>query len=94
MKKFLLTVAVASLMLFGGQTNIEAASVDNLNKPAVETQEVSSWPKIRDALLGRHKHDRHYRGDDRYDRRYDRHGRHYRDRDRRYDRRHEPPPRW
>lgn len=63
MKKFLLTAVVASLLIFGGSANTtEAATVESLNISGVETQEVSAWPKFRDSLLGRHKHDRQYYG--------------------------------
>ncbi|MBQ7454578.1 MAG: hypothetical protein IJS69_05985, partial [Selenomonadaceae bacterium] len=55
MKKFLIAVAM-SLLILGGHTGTEAATVDNLNNTGIETQEMSAWPKIRDSILGRDKH--------------------------------------
>ena len=91
MKKFL-TAAVASILIFGGQVDVEAATVD-LSEPPVQIQEMSAWPRIRDSLLGRrHHHDR-----DRHHRDWERHH-HYNDRHRyRPPHRHgapPPPPRW
>ena len=88
MKKFL-TAAVAGILIFGGQVDVEAATVD-LSEPTVQMQEVSAWPRIRDNLLGRHHHDR-----DRHHRDWERHH-HYNDRHRyRPPHRHgAPPPRW
>ena len=76
MKKFL-TAAVASILIFGGQVAVEAASVD-LSKPTIQAQEMSAWTKFRDSLLGRDNHNR-----DRRD--WERHH-HYNDRHR------QPPP--
>ena len=56
MKKFLIAAA-ASLFIFGGQVNAEASTVESLNEPGVETQEVKKhgkWAHFRDKyLLGR-----------------------------------------
>ena len=56
MKK-IFTAAVASMLIFGGQVAVEAASV-NLSEPTVQTQEMSTWTKFRDNLLGRDRHER------------------------------------
>ena len=59
MKKFLLAAAVATCLIFGGQTNTEAATADanfdNLNTPAVETQD-TAWrdPPPPPPRRGRH----------------------------------------
>ena len=71
MKKFLLAAAVATCLIFGGQTNTEAAtadaSFDNLNTPAVETQD-TAWrdpppppPPRRGGHLGPPPPPPHYR---------------------------------
>ncbi|MBE8955483.1 MAG: hypothetical protein SR2Q5_07470 [Quinella sp. 2Q5] len=63
MKKFLFAAA-ASLLIFGGNADVEAAAVD-LNEPTVQTQEMGSkWAHIRDKyILGREtaneRRDRH-----------------------------------
>lgn len=56
MKRFLIAAA-ASLFIFGGQVDVEASTVENLDVPGVETQEVKKhgkWAHFRDKyLLGR-----------------------------------------
>ena len=53
MKKFLIAVA-AGLVILGSQVDVEASEVKDLNKPAIEMQEVGSWTHFRDKhLLGR-----------------------------------------
>lgn len=84
MKKFL-TAAIASILIFGGQVDVEAAAVD-LSEPTVRTQEMSAWPRIRDSLLGRHYHDR-----DRHHRDWERHH-HYGDHHRYRPPHHGAPP--
>ena len=79
MKKFLATVAVAGLLIFGGQASVDAATVDKVNVSSVETQDMSGWTRLRDKILGRDKYDRRrdYRDEHRRDYRDDhRHG-HY-----------------
>ena len=92
MKKLLLATAAASLLFFGGQADVSAAPVDDLNITATETQELGKWSHFRDKyILDRDDRDRRYRARDRYyrDHRYDppppppRH---------RYDHRYDPPP--
>lgn len=84
MKKFL-TAAIASILIFGGQVDVEAAAVD-LSEPPVQIQEMSAWPRIRDSLLGRHHHDR-----DRHHRDWERHH-HYGDHHRYRPPHHGAPP--
>ena len=50
MKKFLIAAA-ASLLIFGGQANVEAATVEDLNEPTVQTQEMGKWAHFRDKHL-------------------------------------------
>lgn len=81
MKKFLAAAAL-SLLIFGGQAQTEASTVDNLNAPTIEIQETgtSSWAHFRDKyLLGREtaneRRDRHE-----WERRHGYHDRHHYDR--------------
>lgn len=51
MKRFLIA-AMASLLICGVQ--VEASTVDNLDKPKVQTQEIGKWAHFRDKhILGR-----------------------------------------
>lgn len=51
MKRFLIA-AMASFLIFGVQ--VEASTVDNLDKPKVQTQEIGKWAHFRDKhILGR-----------------------------------------
>ncbi len=56
MKKFLIAAAL-SFVIFGGQAAVEASTVENLNEPGVEIQDVKShgkWAHFRDKyILGR-----------------------------------------
>lgn len=88
MKKFLVTAAVAGLLIFGGQANVDAATADTVTAANVETQDMSGWTRLRDKVLGRDKYDRDRRDRRDWNRR-DRDRRDYRDDDRR---RHYPPP--
>lgn len=90
MKKFLMALA-AGLLIFGGQANLEAATVD-INTPNAETQDMGKWSHFRDKYVLNRDRDREHRRDwdnhrrdrDRHD--YDRHD---------YDRRRPaPPPRY
>ena len=73
MKKFLIAAATGFL-LFGGQVDVQAAPVDDLNAQIAETQEMSKWVHFRDKyLLGRdrdrdrrRRHRRYYDDDDYY----------------------------
>lgn len=95
MKKFLMTLA-ASLLIFGGQANVDAATAD-MNTTNIETQDMGKWSHFRDKYILDRDTDR-----DRYEReRRDRERRHRHDRDRHdndrhdYDRRRPaPPPRY
>ncbi len=50
MKKFLIAAA-ASFLLFGGQPDAQAASIESLDKPDIQTQEVGKWAHIRDKYI-------------------------------------------
>ncbi len=87
--KILAIVAVilgASFFGFGSTTHAATLSTVSDIENSVDTQDLSHWPQIRDGLLGRRHHDRHY----------DNHRRYNEDRRHRYSeppRRHVPPPR-
>lgn len=54
MKKFLAIAAVASLLILGGQAEVDAATVDKVNVPTEQTQELGKWSHFRDKyILGR-----------------------------------------
>lgn len=82
MKKILPVVA-ASLLILGGQVGVDAAPVQNLNVASIATQDVSSWTRFRDKVLGRD--DKRYRND--WNRHHD-----YRDDHRNSRRENYPPP--
>ena len=62
-KKLVLTAIMSVMISLGiGGTSSAATPLDNLPiftiEKTVETQELSAWPRIRDALLGRSNRDR------------------------------------
>ncbi len=62
-KKLVLTAIMSVMISLGiGGTSSAATPFDNLPiltiEKTVETQELSAWPRIRDALLGRSNRDR------------------------------------
>lgn len=50
MKKFLIAAA-ASFLLFSGHPDAQAESLDSLDTPNVETQEVGKWAHFRDKYI-------------------------------------------
>ena len=63
MKKFVMLVA-AGVVAFGFSGDVQAAEVDldlaieSGIESGIETEDLSAWPRIRDGILGKDKHDR------------------------------------
>lgn len=85
MKKLLLAAA-ASLILFGGQAEVEASSVESLDTHVAETQELGKWSHFRDKYIRGRETENERRDRKEWERRH-RDRDHYRDDYRRY-----PPP--
>lgn len=81
MKKSLIVAAAASLLLFGGQTNLEAATVDNLDTSKAQMQETNQPLPFHDRYIIGHESGRDRHRHREWERRHhDDYRRHHRDR--------------
>ena len=71
MKKFLIAAA-ASLLLFGGQADVEAATIEavDLDLQSVETREMGHWANFRDEVILGRESDRERRKRKEWERRH------------------------